>query len=407
MNGKDLLSYDDALARILDAAKPLSAEMRPLAACAGHCLAEAVSARLTQPPFDASAMDGYAVAAGASPDRPLTLVGRSEAGSGWSGTLKPGEAVRIFTGAPVPAGAESVVMQEDVSVEGDAIALSAAPNPGQHIRRKGNDFSAGAQLLASGTRLTPAALSLCAAAGHGGLPVFRRPRLSLLMTGDELVPPGTLPGPDQIVASNGAGLHALFAPLVAGIVDLGIAGDDEAVLRERLAAAFASDADVVITTGGASVGDRDLVKPVLAELGIVPDLWRIAMRPGKPLMFARAGTKLFFGLPGNPVSALTTALVLVLPALSALAGDTDPGPHFLTLPLAEGIGPNGPRRHFRRARLVHAANGLGVAAIAEADSAHLSSFAQADCLIVHPEHSPRLPEGTPVKTLIVGSVTAR
>ena len=403
----DLLSYDDALARILDAAKPLGAETRPLAAAAGHCLAEDIAARLIQPPFPAGAMDGYAVAPGATPGTPIAVVGRSEAGNGWSGSLKPGEAVRIFTGAPVPPGAEAVVMQEDVFVDGDTITLASPPKPGHNIRKKGNDFITGAQLLAKGARLTPAALALCAAAGHGDLPIVRRPRLSLLMTGDELVPPGTLPGPDQIVASNGAGLSGLFGPLTQAVDDLGIVGDDAKLLRQRLGAALAGPADVIVTTGGASVGDRDLVRPVLGELGVTLDLWRIAMRPGKPLMFARAGDKLIFGLPGNPVSALTTAMVLVVPALRALAGDIDPGPHFVTLPLAEDVGPNGPRRHFRRARLVQTANGLSAAVIAQTDSAHLSSFASADCLIVHPEHSPALPAGTPVKTLIVGPVTAR
>ncbi len=403
MSAKNLLSFDDALARILAAATPLDAETRPLGEAVGHCLAEPIAARLTQPPFNSSAMDGYAVISDTvTPGTGLRVVGRSEAGNGFTGTLGPGEAVRIMTGAPVPETADTVVMQEDVAVDGDTITLAARPAPDQNIRRRGNDFADGAQLLEKGTRLTPAALSLCAAAGHGALPVTRRPRLALLMTGDELVPPGTLPGTDQIVASNGAGLMALFAPHVAETADMGIAGDDEAVLRDRLAAMLESDADVIITTGGASVGDRDFVKPVLAELGVTLDLWRIAMRPGKPLMFAKVGNKLFFGLPGNPISALTTATMLVVPALRALAGDPAPGPRLVTLPLAAPLGANGPRRHFSRASLVDTPEGLRIMPGSNSDSAHLSSFAVADALIVQMEHAAARPEGAPVQAHILG-----
>ncbi len=406
MPNRDLMSFDDALQRILAAAIPLDAETRPLSDAAGHCLAETIAARLTQPPFNASAMDGYAVAsATATPGTPLRVVGRSEAGKGFAGSLGPGEAVRIMTGAPVPDTADTVIMQEDVAVDGDTISLSARPAPGQHIRKRGNDFAEGMPLLAAGTRLSPAALSLAAAAGHGSLTVTRRPRLSLLMTGDELVPPGTLPGPDQIAASNGAGLMALFAPHAGKIADMGIAGDDEASLRQKLETMLASDADVIITTGGASVGDRDLVKPVLVELGVSLDLWRIAMRPGKPLMFAKVGNKLFFGLPGNPISALTTAKLLVAPALRALAGDAEPGPRLVTLPLAAPLAANGPRRHFSRARLVDSAGGLRIMPGDNSDSAHLSSFASADALIVQMEHAPARPEGAPVQAYILGLLT--
>ncbi|MBU1175384.1 MAG: molybdopterin molybdotransferase MoeA [Alphaproteobacteria bacterium] len=404
----DLLDFDTALTRILAAATPLGTVEHQLADAAGHCLAEPIFARLTQPPFDASAMDGYAVVADAVvPNLPMPVAGRSEAGNGFAGTCPRGAAIRIFTGAPLPAGTDTVVMQEDVVADGDRVTLSVRPNPGQHIRRRGSDFAEGAPLLAKGTRLTPGALSLAAASGHGTLAVTRRPRLALLMTGDELVPPGTKPGPDRIVASNGAGLFGLLAPLCRRIDDLGIAGDDEAVLGAHLAAALAGDADVIVTTGGASVGDRDFVKKVLGDLGAPPDLWRIAMRPGKPLMFARHGDKLVFGLPGNPVSALTTAVTLLVPALRALAGDADPGPHLVTLPLAEALGPNGPRRHFHRARLVDTESGLLVAPLPETDSAHLSSFARADALIVHHELSPALAAGTPVKVLFLGAVTPR
>jgi molybdopterin molybdotransferase len=292
-------------------------------------------------------------------------------------------------------------MQEDVTRDGETITLATQPEPGQHIRTAGNDFAAGTPLIGKGSRLTPAALALAAAAGHAELPVVRRPRLALLATGDELVPPGTVPGPDQIVASNGAGLRAMFSPFVSAIEDYGIVRDNEPDLREALSAALASDADVIVTTGGASVGDKDLVRPMLGDLGVSLDLWRIAMRPGKPLMFARAGGKLIFGLPGNPVSALTTAFLLVVPALRAIAGDADPGPHYLTLPLATPLEANGPRRHFRRAQLLHTPEGTQVTPIEMTDSAHLSSFASADALIVQMENSEAAPEGTFVQVLFL------
>lgn len=345
-------------------------------------------------------MDGYAVdSRTVEPGIPLVVIGRSEAGTGFTGTLHPGQAVRIFTGAPVPPGADTVIMQEDVTSEKDTVTLSAPPVTGEHVRKRGNDFADGAPLLANGTRLTPAALSLAAAAGHADLPIVRRPRLALLATGDELVPPGTVPGPDQIVASNGAGLGALLSPYSAALTDYGIVRDNEPDLRKSLAAALDSDADVIITTGGASVGEKDLVKPVLAELGVTLDLWRIAMRPGKPLMFARFGSKLVFGLPGNPISALTTATLLVIPALCALAGDTDPGPHFIALPLAAPLEANGFRRHFRRAKLIRTPQRTEVLPIETVDSAHLSSFAEADALIVNTENAPALPAGSLVQTL--------
>ncbi len=398
----DLISYDDARARILAAATPLDVERHLLASAAGHYLAEPLISRLTQPPFDASAMDGYAVSCSEVVDGvPLKVIGRSEAGSGFSGTIGPGEVVRIFTGAPIPAGADAVIIQEMAQCDGDLVRFSALPEPGQNIRLCGNDFSAGRTVLEKGARLTPAMLSLAAASGHAELPVFRRPRIALITTGDELVPPGTMPGPDQIVASIGAGLTSLLAPHADRISDHGIVGDDAEQMRHALCKARDSDADVIVTTGGASVGDKDLIRPVLAALGISPDLWRIAVKPGKPLLFAHFEKKLIFGLPGNPVSALTTASILLVPALLALAGAADPGPHFLTLPLAAPLGPNGPRRNFRRARLVEGETSMCVAPIAETDSAHLSSFAKADALIVHSEQSPALAAGTPVKVLLL------
>ena len=398
-----MLSFDDARDRILAAAAPLSPENRRLADATGYHLASSITARLTKPPFAASAMDGYALASGSASDgQAFRIVGRSEAGNGFAGTVSAGEAVRIFTGAPVPAGTDTVIVQENAEPDGDSVRFTTKVEADQNIRTAGNDFVEGAPLLETGTALTPAAIALAAAAGHGELSVTRRPTVAILATGDELVPAGTLPGPDQIVASNGPGLTTLLAPYCAEVTDLGIAGDDMALLHARLGAALASDADVIVTTGGASVGDKDYVKPVLQELGITLDLWRIAMRPGKPLLFARAGNKLIFGLPGNPVSSLTTAQVLLIPALKALAGAPEPGPNYVTLPLASALRANGPRRHFHRARLENTPEGLRVAPLEETDSAHLSSFALADALVVHPEKSPALPEGSLVQVVLLG-----
>lgn len=390
-----MISLDEALERIFAFANPLAAEQCAIDAAFGRILAKPVKAKTSQPPFNASAMDGYAVrhkdiVAGVT----LDMVGASQAGAGFNSKLGPGQCTRIFTGAPMPAGADSVVMQEKVTAQRNMVTFIEPVKLGQSVRKLGNDFVKGDTLLHPGDVLTPAAIALAASANNAKLSVHRLPEIALLATGDELVPPGSTLAPDQIVASNSVALSALFAPYCSTVQNMGIATDDEADLRSRLEIAFDSDADVVITTGGASVGDHDIVQPVLKSIGVEIDFWKIAMRPGKPLMFGKKGNTLVFGLPGNPVSAMITATTVVLPALRALAGSRAAlGPR-LRLPLAAPLAANGPRRHFIRGTIVAKDNGVSaVRPLTETDSAHLSSLAQANALIVHYEDAPEQPVG--------------
>jgi molybdopterin molybdotransferase len=394
-----VISVDDALARMLAAAAPLKGETVPLAEARGRALAAPVLAAHAQPPFDASAMDGYAVrSADLTSETTLRLVGTAQAGQRFAGMVGPGQCARIFTGAPLPIGADAVVAQEDVVANGNEIGFSTPVEPGHYVRLRGSVFAEGAALLPAGTVLNAARLGVAALANRDTVTVVRRPRVALLATGDELVRPGAPLGPDQIVESNGISLAALFAP-IAHVEDRGIVRDTLGATEAALARALDSGADVVVTTGGASVGERDYVQQALKQLGVTIDFWKIAMRPGKPLMFGRRGAALVFGLPGNPVSALVTAALFALPVLRAVAGHSDPiGPR-LALPLAAPLPANGPRRHFRRARLEPAPSGTQVMSIAETDSAHLLSLARADALIVQPEDDPGLPAGAVVEVV--------
>lgn len=370
-----LLAVDDALAQLLDGIVALPAEMVELVTARGRILAEPVTALLTQPPFAASAMDGYAIRWADMPG-PWTVTGESAAGHGWAGTLQPGEAARIFTGAPLPAGADTIVVQEEIRRESGLARLAGEgpPRLGAHIRKLGQDFAAGEILAVAGDRLTPARIGLLAAAGHGALPVVGRPRVTLIATGDELVPPGATPGPDQIISSNGVMLRALFEAAGAVVDDPGIIPDQ----REALAAALqAANGDIIVTIGGASVGDHDLVVPVLRDLGATLDFWKVAMRPGKPIIAGRFGGARVIGLPGNPVSAFVCALLFVLPLLARLGGRPETLP-MRRLPLATELPANGPRRDHIRARLVDGqAQGFG-----SQDSALLGRLAAAELLIV-------------------------
>lgn len=395
-----LLPVEDAIAAILRRVPEPVGEIVPLADAAGRVLVAPLVARHDQPPFNASAMDGYAMrAADVVEGHRLRLVGTSQAGSGFAGTVGAGEAVRIFTGAPVPHGADTVIMQEEADVDGDFVSFTAPARLGHSIRPRGNDFARGRVLIAPGTRLAPMQLAVAAAANAATLTVAKRPRIALLATGDELVLPGAELGPDQIVASNSFGLRPLLSPYAADVTDHGIARDDRSALRSKLEAVFAGEPDVLVTTGGASVGDRDIVQDILLELGVTLDFWRINMRPGKPLMFGTRGKTLIFGLPGNPVSAMVTALVFIRPALRAWLGYT--GAITWRLPLAGPTPPNTARRHFMRAQLVHGLDGPALLPIAQTDSGHTSSLAQADMLIMQPEHDPGQQVGTIVEALAI------
>jgi molybdopterin molybdotransferase len=398
-----MISVEEAQARILAEVPAAVAELVALRDANGRVLAAPLKAAHTQPPFDSSAMDGYAVrAADVTPGIPLRMIGTSQAGQRFVGMMGAGHCVRIFTGAPMPIGADSVIMQEEATANGTEISFSATPRVGQSVRARGNDFHQGHELLPAGFRLTPAALNLAASANQPAVTVARRPRIAVLATGDELVAPGRTPGPDQIIASNSFGLIPLFAPHAADIMDLGIVRDDKADIEAALLQALDAGVDAIVTTGGASVGERDYIQDVLIDLGVKLDFWKIAMRPGKPLMFGTRGKTLVFGLPGNPVSALVTATIIVLPALRAFAGDTDPLPPHLGLPLAEALPANGPRTHFIRANLAHGSDGQTWAVpLSQTDSAHSSSLALADALIVHAANDPGREAGAIVQVVML------
>jgi molybdopterin molybdotransferase len=399
-----MISVDEALDRIFLQLDAPRVETVPLARAHRRVLAEPLIAPYSQPPFDASAMDGYAVrAAEVVPGQPLRMAGTSQAGHRFVGMMERGHCVRIFTGAPLPIGADTVIMQEQAHADGNLVSFEKAPQPGHNVRRQGNDFERGQELIAAGTALTPAMLALAATANQPALPVTKRPRITVLATGDELVPAGTPRGPDQIVASNSVGLLPLLAPYAEKIVDLGIVPDNRKQLEAALLGAFDYGTDVLVTTGGASVGDRDYMREVLLDLGVKLDFWKLRMRPGKPLMFGTRGATLIFGLPGNPVSALVTAAVILRPALRQMTGHADPFWPLLGVALAAPLPPNGPRRHFLRGRLGRSASGLTeVTPFSETDSAHSSSLAAADALIVQPEDDPGRPAGAAVDVIPLG-----
>jgi molybdopterin molybdotransferase len=396
---KPLLGVNEAQAKLLDGVVPLPAETVPFAAALGRILAADVVATLTQPPFAASAMDGYAIR---WTDRagPWRLTGESAAGRAFAGNVGPGDTVRILTGAPLPAGADTVVVQEDIARDGDTVTLTGdgPPREGAHIRRAGLDFAAGQPIARAGDRVTPARIGVAAAAGHAALPVHRRPRVAVLATGDELVPPGVAPGPSQIVSSNGAMLAALLGKY-GEVVDGGIVADT----REALAAAFAAhDVDVLVTIGGASVGDHDLVQPVLREMGATIDFWRIALRPGKPMLAGLLGATRVVGLPGNPVSAFVCATLFVVPLLRALGGDRDPLPGSVPIQLGVDLAANGPRRDYLRAQL---ADGVVAPASAQ-DSAMLRVLADSNVLIVRAPLAEAIKKGAMVDCIMLDTISS-
>ncbi len=394
-----LLPVEEALACILDSASPTPAENVGLLEARERVLAEGIAAKLTQSPFDSSAMDGYAVRAadlGRVPQT-LTVVGESQAGLRHTGPVAAGQAVRIFTGAPLPEGADTVVIQENTERQGDSVLVREAPKPGANVRLAGADFREGELLLAPGCRLDAAAILLAAAAGHAELPVRRKPRIAILATGDELVEPGAAPGPDQIVSSNPYSLAALIGRSGAEAHALGIAADDPAALAEKIDAA--SGADVLITIGGASVGDRDLVRPVLEAAGMQLDFWKVAIRPGKPVLFGRLEGMRVLGLPGNPISCLVAARVFLVPLILRLLGRPVRGDEHTAL-LAHDLPANGARQHYMLARLVPSDAGLPqVSALASQDSARISGLVAADAFIVRAPDAPAVRAGDSVQIL--------
>ena len=386
-----MISVEAALAQVFALCPALPSETVPLARAAGRVLAEPARAGRDQPPFAASAMDGYAIAGEAMPGAQMRVIGEAPAGRRFDAPLAPGEAVRIFTGAPVPAEATRVIIQEDVTRSDDWITLKDNLDPGPHIRPAGGDFRAG-DLLSAPRRLRPVDLAVLASMNRAEVAVTRRPVVAIIATGDELVMPGDDPRPDQIVASNSFALKALVEAEGAEARILPIARDEPAHLRAVLE--LARGADAIVTTGGASVGDHDLVAPITRELGAEPAFWRIAMRPGKPLMAGRLFDALMLGLPGNPVSSIVCAHLFLLPALRAMQGlGAWPAPT-RTATLAEPVAENGPRAHYMRARLQPDGQ---IRAFPRQDSSLLTVLAEADALLVRPIGDPARPAGHPVR----------
>lgn len=398
---KGHLSVEAARARILADAKPLSQiENLPLDAAAGRVLARPLSARLTQPPFDASAMDGYAVRVADVAALPVTLelIGESAAGRGFGGDVKPGQAARIFTGAPMPRGADGVVVQEDTTASPGKVTIQPSATSFDHIRPRGGDFHEGQTLIPAARVLGARDLLLAAAMGHGTVPVLAQPRIAIIATGDELVLPGEMPGPDQIVCSNPVGVGMLARAFGGDVTFLGIARDT----RDSLASFFdrAAGYDVIVTLGGASVGDHDLVGPALVERGMKLDFWKIAMRPGKPLMFGRLGPQFVLGLPGNPVSAMVTARIFLAPLIATLAGRPDIAERERMLPVSTPLAANGPRAHYMRATIERGADGHDVVTpVPSQDSSLVSQLAAAGVLVVRPVGAPAAAAGTMVRVL--------
>ncbi len=401
----EMISVAEARQRIAGAFAPLATEMVALTEALGRVLAEDVAARRTQPPQAVSAMDGYAVRAADVAEVPaaLTVIGEAPAGGAFTGTVGAGEAVRIFTGGPVPDGADAIVLQEDTDMGTPQVAVKEAAPAGQHIRGAGIDFSDGEVLLRAGRRLGARDIGLAAAMNHPWVPVARRPRVALLATGDEVVRPGDPIGPNQIVSSNGPALAAFIASRGGAALDLGIARDDEASIKAL--AQGAKGADLLVTMGGVSVGDRDLVQKVLGEAGLEVDFWRIAMRPGKPLMFGMLGGTPVLGLPGNPVSSMVCAMLFLGPALDRMLGLSGTGVPVIRAKLGADVGANNFREDYMRATMEPDADGVPVATpLPVQDSSMMSALARADGLIIRPPDAAAAKAGDWTEVIPLGDI---
>ncbi len=395
-----MIPVEEAKARILAAMPALPAETVGLREALGRVLAEPVVSRLTQPPSAVSAMDGYAVRAADLAKTPATLkcVGEAPAGGAFEGSLGAGEAVRIFTGGPMPHGGDTVVIQEITERDGDSVTVLEPAKAGSFVRPEGLDFRRGEEGIPVGRRLTVRDIGLAAAMNVPWLRVHRRPRVAILSTGDELVMPGEAVGPNQIIGSNGLALSAFVEACGGEPVNLGIA-PDSAVALGRLAA-DTRGADLLVTSGGVSVGDHDLVKTALDGQGLELDFWRIAMRPGKPLLFGRVAGIPVLGVPGNPVSAVVCALIFLGPAIDALAGRTFETHAPEMAVLGGDLGPNDQRQDYLRGTLADGVDGRRVATPFERqDSSMLATLAHADCLVVRPPHAPAAKAGEPVEVV--------
>ncbi len=385
-----LISVAEALDHVLAHAKPLDAEEAPLSEADGRVLAADLQSRRTQPPADVSAMDGYAVRASDVAAAPVKLkvIGEVPAGKPFSAKVGPGEAARIFTGGFVPAGADVVVVQEQTKRDGDVVEVEKATVAGRHVRRQGLDFKAGDKLFTKGHRLLARDLALVAGMNYPHVPVYRKPKVALFATGDELVPPGTEPGPGQIVYSNGFALAALIRSEGADFIDLGVVADrlDDTIAAVRRARE--AGADILVTTGGASVGDYDFVNRALAAEGVDLSFWKIAMRPGRPLMHGRLGKMAVLGVPGNPVSSYVCAFLFLVPLIRKLTGRDDLVAPPENATLGCDLPENDERADYLRSTLTRGADGYVATPFRTQDSSMMAPLSKAGCLVIREPFAP-------------------
>ncbi len=394
-----MLSVAEARTRILAHLNPTGIETISLAQAWNRVLAQDVHARLTQPPADVSAMDGYALRAGDGPS--LRVVGEAPAGHPFAGTVRPGQAVRLFTGSQIPAGTDCVVLQEDVTRQGDLVTLTETALAGAHIRPRGQDFREGARVLSAGMRLGARDIGLAAAANHPWLGVRRMPVVAIISTGDEIAMPGEPLPAAGIVSSNAHMLAALVRAAGGEPVILPVARDTPEAIAAAVAAA--PHADLLVTTGGASVGDHDVVQAGLARLGFALDFWKVAMRPGKPMISGEVGGVKLLGLPGNPVSAYVCAVLFLWPAVARLLGVADEGPPTAWAKAGTALRANDHRADHLRATLAGTGGMMVATAFAKQDSSQLSVLASAECLILRPPHAPPVVAGEPVEIVTLAA----
>jgi molybdopterin molybdotransferase len=391
-----LLSVAEALERVLAEAAPLPAEEVPLAEADGRVLAHNLKALRTQPPADVSAMDGYAVRAAdvINPPARLKIIGEVAAGRPFSSTVGPREAARIFTGGVVPAGADAVVVQEVTQRHGDCVEVQKPIDKGRNVRSQGLDFRTGDTLFAKGHRLSARDLQLAAGMNHPLVPVHRRPKVALFATGDELVPPGTEPGPGQIVYSNGFALTALAREEGADVIDLGVVGDKLEATIAAIRDARELGADILVTTGGASVGEYDFVNRAFAAENAALSFWKIAMRPGRPLMHGRLGAMHMLGLPGNPVSSYVCAFLFLVPLIRRLCGRADLTAPTETVVLGCDLPENDERADYLRSTLTERHEGAVATPFPVQDSSMMAPLAKADCLLIRGPYAPPAKAGS-------------
>ena len=392
-----LMPVADALASILQHAKPLPGEDAPLAEAAGRVLTEDIAAQTTQPPADVSAMDGYAVRAAdlAAVPVTLTIIGEVAAGHPLARDVKEGEAARIFTGGVMPIGTDTVVIQENTTPGDETVTINTPAVAGKNVRRAGLDFARGDMLLPKGRRLTDRDLMLAAAMNHAELPVHRAPKVAVLGTGDELIPPGTAAKAGEIFYSNGFALMALARQEGSHVIDLGIVPDrvEDTVAAVRRARSLG--ADILVTCGGASVGDHDLVQKSLAAEGLALSFWKVALRPGRPVMHGRLGDMQVLGLPGNPVSSYVCALLFLVPLIRRLGGRADLSAATESALLGSALPANDERMDFLRATLAPGRDGVLVATpLPIQDSSMMAALAKADCLLIREPHAPAARAGS-------------